>query len=371
MTHPVHPQKGLDAIKAYVPGKPIDEVKREFGLDDVVKLASNENPLGVAPHALAAMRAALDRINVYPDGASFDLRTALADRFSVAFEQVAVGNGADDLILQTSMAYLDEGDEVVVSRTSFPIYDVYASAMRAIMIKTPLAPGYRIDLEAMADAITDRTKLVYLCNPNNPTGTIVSQAEVDRFLARVPERVLIILDEAYAEMVDSRQYPDSLHYVREGRKNIMVLRTFSKVYGMAGVRLGYAFAHANTIAPLFKVKPAFTVNVLAQAAGIGALQDSEFLAKSVEVNRSGRQFLYGEFERLGLDYAESHTNFILVRIGAAAPAVHQGLLKRGMIVRPCGGYELPEFLRVSIGTQEQNERFIATLEEALAAEPVT
>lgn len=370
MTHPVHPQKGLDAIKAYVPGKPIDEVKREFGLDDVVKLASNENPLGVAPHALEAMRTALDRVNVYPDGASFDLRTALAERFRVAYEQVAVGNGADDLILQTSMAYLDEGSEVVVSRTSFPIYDIYTAAMRATIVKTPLAPGYRIDLYAMTDAITDRTKLIYVCNPNNPTGTIVSQREVDRFLDRVPEHVLVILDEAYAEMVDSTEYPDALRYVREGRTNVMVLRTFSKVYGLAGIRLGYAFAHEKTIAPLFKVKPAFTVNVLAQAAGIGALQDRDFLSKSVEANRAGRRYLYGEFDRLGLEYADSHTNFILVRVGSSAPAVHQGLLRRGMIVRPCGGYELPEFLRVSIGTQEQNERFIATLEQALAPEPI-
>lgn len=193
MTHPVHPQKGLDAIKAYVPGKPIDEVKREFELDDVVKLASNENPLGVAPHALAAIRAALERINVYPDGASFELRTALAERFSVGFDQVAVGNGADDLILQTSMAYLDEGSEVVVSRTSFPIYDIYTAAMRAKIVKTPLTPGYRIDLEAMAEAITDRTKLVYVCNPNNPTGTIVSQHEVDRFLEPLVETKVIFV----------------------------------------------------------------------------------------------------------------------------------------------------------------------------------
>jgi len=365
MPQPIHPQRGLDALRPYVPGKPIDEVKREYGLDDIVKLASNENPLGVSPKAAAAMQAAIHGVNIYPDAANYALRTAIARHFDLSMEQIAVGNGADDLILQLSMAYLEEGDEVLVSRSSFPIYDVYAHAMRAKLVKTPLTEDLRLDLEAMADAITDWTKIVYVCNPNNPTGTIVTADAVDRFMDRVPDHVLVVFDEAYFEMVDCPSFPDALKYVREGRKNVVVLRTFSKVYGLAGIRLGYAFGCPGTLAPLFKIKAVFTVNVLAQAAGIAALDDQEFLQRSVRENAEGRRFYAQEFDRLGLEHAESHTNFLLVRIGANAAEVQQKLLERGLIVRPCTGYDLPEHLRISIGTSEQNRRLVATLDGIL------
>lgn len=361
MSRGIHQQHGLDSIKAYVPGKPIEDVKREYGLNDVIKLASNENPFGVSPKALAAMEAAMRRLNQYPDGAGYEFRSALAEHFGVAMEQVAIGNGADDLILELSMAYLEDGDEVVASASSFPMYDMYASAMRARMIKTPLTDDLGIDLDAMAEAITDRTKLVYVCNPNNPTGGIVGAAEVDAFIQQVPESVLIVLDEAYFEMVDSTDFPNSLDYVRDGKKNVFVMRTFSKVYGLAGIRVGYGFAPSDIIGTMLRVKPPFNVNVLAQAAGIAALTDTEFVAQSVDGNKAGRQYLYREFDRLGLSYSESHTNFILVHVGSNALAVHQGLLERGIIVRPCVGYELPEYLRVSIGTMEQNKRFIQEL----------
>lgn len=365
MSNGIHPQRGLESIKHYVPGKPIEDVKREYGLDDVIKMASNENPLGVSPKALAAMHTALTKLNQYPDSASFEFRSALAERFGIDLPHIAVGNGADDLILELSMAYLEDGDEVVVSQSSFPMYDVYVTAMRAHMVKTPLTSDYGIDLNAMADAITERTKIVYVCNPNNPTGTIVHAAEVDAFIRRVPEGVIIVLDEAYYEMVDSGDFPNSLTYIREGRKNVFVLRTFSKVYGLAGIRVGYGFAHSEVISTLFKIKPPFNVNVLAQVAGIAALGDTEFVEQSVAANKAGRQDLYREFDRLGLSYAESHTNFILVRIGPNASAVQQRLLERGVIVRPCGRYGLPEFLRVSIGTTDQNERFIKALGDLL------
>jgi len=366
MSKGIHQQRGLESIKPYVPGKPIEDVKREYGLDDVIKMASNENPLGVSPKALAAMEAVLPTLNHYPDAASYDFRSALAEHFDVDMSQVAVGNGADDLILELSMAYLDDGDEVVVSRSSFPMYDIHATAMRARMVKTPLTSGYGIDLDAMAAAITERTKIVYVCNPNNPTGTIVHTDDVEAFIQRVPEDVIIVLDEAYFEMVDSDSFPDSLAYVREGRKNVFVLRTFSKVYGLAGIRIGYGFADPDVISTLLKIKPPFNVNALAQAAGIAALQDSDFVAQSVDANKAGRQMLCRELEKIGLSYAESHTNFILIRIGSNASTVQQELLKRGVIVRPCGGYELPEFLRVSIGAPDQNKRLITTLHEVLA-----
>ena len=361
MSRGIHQQYGLDSIKAYVPGKPIEDVKREYGLDDVIKLASNENPFGVSPKALAAMEAAMCRLNQYPDSAGYEFRSALAKHFNVDMSQVAIGNGADDLILELSMAYLEDGDEVVASESSFPMYEMYASAMRARMIKTPLTDDLGIDLDAMAEAITDRTKIVYVCNPNNPTGTIVGADEVDAFIQRVPESVIIVLDEAYVEMVDSTDFPDSLAYVREGKKNVFVMRTYSKVYGLAGIRIGYGFAPSDIMDTMLRIKPPFNVNVLAQAAGIAALADTEFVAQSVDGNKEGRQYLYREFDLLGLRYSESHTNFILVRIGSNALAVQQGLLERGIIVRPCVGYELPDFLRVSIGTMEQNERFILEL----------
>ena len=368
MSKTVRPQRGLDAIRPYVPGKPIEEVIREYGIDDVIKLASNENPLGVSPKALKAIREAASQAHLYPDAASYDLRSAISAHFGVSIDEVAVGNGADDLILQISMAYLEDEDEVVISRSSFPIYDSYAAAMRAKIVKTPLASGYRIDLDAMADAITDRTKLVVACNPNNPTGTIVTAGALDTFVRCIPEKVLIVVDEAYIEMVDSDFFPDALQYVREGRPNLVVLRTFSKVYGLAGIRLGYAFAEPATIAALLRVKMIFNVSVVAQAAGIAALQDAEFLRRSVEANRVGRDRLCRGFDRLGLEYAESHTNFVLVRIGARATRIQEGLLKKGIIVRPCTAYDLPEYLRISIGTPEQNDRLLDALEALLSSD---
>jgi histidinol-phosphate aminotransferase len=367
MSKTVRPQRGLEAVRPYVPGKPIEEVIREQGVDDVVKLASNENPLGVSPKALSAMREALEHVNLYPDSASHDLRAAIAERFGLSIDRVAVGGGADDLILELAMAYLEDGDEVVISRSSFPVYDIYVAAMRAKLVKTPLASGYRVDLDATADAITDRTKIVVVCNPNNPTGTIVTADELDPFVRCVPEGVLIVVDEAYAEMVDSDAFPDAMAYVRDGRPNVLVLRTFSKVYGLAGIRLGYAFGVPETIAALHRVKNIFNVSVVAQAAGIAALRDEEFVKESVRANAAGRRYLCREFDRLGLEHAESHTNFVLVRIGPDAGRIYERLLERGIIVRPCAQYDLPDFLRISIGTAEQNERLIGALEELVAS----
>jgi len=361
------PQRGLDRIRPYVPGKPIDEVKREYGLSDVIKLASNENPLGVSPKAVDAMREAVTRVNLYPDASSHDLRTAIGAHFGFPIESIGIGNGADDLILQLSMACLDDGDRVVASRSSFPVYDIHAHVMRAEMVKTPLTDALGIDLEAMADAIDGRTKLIYVCNPNNPTGTIVRKAAVDRFMKRVPECVVVVFDEAYREMVDADDFPDTPAMVRDGRPNVVVLRTFSKVYGLAGIRIGYAFAHPDLVATLMRIKMVFNVNVVAQAAGIAALDDRAFLERSVETNLLGRRFLCGVFDRLGLRYAESHTNFVLVRIGPRAGEIQRALMETGVIVRPCGGYELPEYLRISIGTQEQNERLVGELARLLEA----
>jgi histidinol-phosphate aminotransferase len=263
--------------------------------------------------------------------------------------------------VQVCLAYLDEDSEVIVSRSSFPVYDIYTHVMRATLIKTPLK-GYTLDLEAMARAITDRTRLVFVCNPNNPTGTIVTAGEVEGFMERVPDHVLVVFDEAYYELVDSEEYPDTLRYVREGRGNVMVVRTFSKIYGIAGIRLGYAIGTPEVLAPLNRVKEPFAVNLLAQVAGIAALEDEEFLKKSVQANHEGRLFLYREFDRLGLRYLQSHANFVLVEIGPQATEVQQRLLEKGVIVRPCISYNLPNWLRITVGSEAQNARLVRTLE---------
>ena len=365
MTTHIKPQRGLDAMQPYAPGTPIEQVQREYGLQDVIKLASNENPLEPSPKALAAIRQALPRLNLYPDGQSYYLRQAIAEHLGFEMEQVAVGNGADGIIAQLCLAYLDDESEVVVSRSSFPVYDRFTHTMRATLVKTPLTKSYGFDLEAMARAITEKTKLVFVCNPNNPTGMIITADRVDAFMATVPDYTLVVFDEAYFEYVEFDDYPDTLEYIRRGRHNVLTMRTFSKAHGLAGIRLGYAIAAPEVLAPLNQVKGIFDVNLLAQIAGIAALNDKAFVEKSVTTNRTGLDFLYGEFERLGLNYIESHGNFVLVEIGPQAMTVQQQLLEQGVIVRPCTAYDLPNFLRISVGNQAQNTRLIKALERVL------
>jgi histidinol-phosphate aminotransferase len=360
----VKAQPGLEHVRPYVPGTPIADVQREFGLTHVIKLASNENPLGSSPKALEAIAQALGGLNQYPDSQSYELCRALAAHHGLDPGQVIVGNGMDGLITQLAMAYLDQGSEVIVSESSFPYYDVVSHVMRARLIKTPLR-GFGLDLEAMADAIGPRTALVFVCNPNNPTGTIVTATAVDAFMQRVPGHVLVVFDEAYYELVASEEFPQTENYVRQGRDNVVILRTFSKVYGLAGLRLGYGLAMPGVLAPVKQAREPFAVNLLAQAGGLAALEDQEFRRQTVQANHASRLWLYGQFERLGLPYVESHANFVLVRIGPRAPAVQQELLKQGVIVRPCGAYDLCDFLRVTVGTPEQDARFIAVLESVL------
>ncbi len=245
----VHQQRGLDAIRPYVTGKPIEEVQREYGLTDIIKLASNENPLGPSPRVLAALQAALPHLHLYPDAQAYQLCRAIATRHGVTPEMVHVGNGADGLIRELCVAYLEDGDEVLTSASTFPVYDVSASVMRARMVKTPLK-NFGFDLTAMAAAITDRTKLIFICNPNNPTGAALNAGEVAEFMAVAPDHTIVVFDEAYFEYVDAADYPDSFGYLRAGRPNVVILRTFSKGYGIAGIRLGYAFAQPELLAPL-------------------------------------------------------------------------------------------------------------------------
>ena len=364
MTTKVRPQPGLERLQPYVPGTPVEDVQRRYGLRDVIKLASNENPFGSSPKALEAIQQAVHQLHYYPDSQCYKLRQALAAYLRVDPEQLIAGNGADGVITQICMAYLDQDSEVIVSQCSFPMYDIFAHIMRARLVKTPLK-NYGLDLEAMAAAITEKTALIVVCNPNNPTGTIVTAAEVEAFMKQVPDHVLVVFDEAYYEFVASDDYPETMAYIRQGRENVILLRTFSKVYGLAGLRLGYGIAMPSVLAPMNQAKEAFAVNLLAQAAGIGALQDEEFRRRTVQANHASRLWLYEQFERLGLSYVESHTNFVLVHIGPRALEVQQELLERGVIVRPCDGYDLGDFLRVTVGTPEEDARFIETLEGVL------
>ena len=365
MTTHIKAQRGLSAMQPYAPGTPIEEVQRKYGLQDVIKLASNENPLEPSPKALAAIQQALPRLNLYPDGQCYYLRQTIAKRMGFEMEQVTVGNGADGIIQQLCLAYLDEDSEVIVSRSSFPVYDRFTYTMRASLIKIPLRENYLLDLKAMARAITDETKLVFVCNPNNPTGTILTAGEVDAFMESVPDHVLVIFDEAYFEFVDSDDYPDTFAYIRQGRHNVLTMRTFSKAHGLAGIRLGYAVAAPEILAPMHQVRGIFDVNLLAQVAGIAALDDEEFLTRSVSANRAGLRFLYEQFARLELNYVESHGNFVLVEIGPRALDVQQQLMERGVIVRPCTAYDMPNLLRISVGNETQNARLIRVLEHVL------
>ncbi len=365
ITIQITPQPGVSRIQVYKPGRPIEEVQKQFGISEVIKLASNENPLGTSPKAVEAIRKAADQVHLYPDGKSAALSEALAQRFKVLPEQVAVGNGADGLIMELCMAYLDEHSEVVVSRSSFPMYDVFSNVMRAQMVKTPLK-GYGLDLPAMARAITDRTRLVFVCNPNNPTGTVLPAADVDAFMKDVPEHVIVVFDEAYYEYAAAPDFPDTIEYVRRGAGNVVVLRTFSKAYGLAGLRVGYGFGSAALLAPLRLVKEPFAVNLLAQAAGLAALDDDDFCARSVAVNEEGKAYLYREFERLGLFYVPTSTNFILTQLGPRMLWLVDRLMEHGVIVRPGDAYDLPEFARITVGTVEQNRRLIQALEKLLA-----
>ena len=362
----INPQGGLDLIPAYRPGLQIEEIQREYGITDVIKLASNENPLGVSPKAVEAMENIVRKVNLYPDGQSFSLRNSLAKHLHVLPEQVMVGNGEDGLILEICLSFLDETSEAIVSRSSFPVYDIYIRTMRAKLVKTPLHE-FKLDLQAMADAVNDNTKLIFVCNPNNPTGTSISATDIDAFLSRIPDNVLVIFDEAYFEYVDTDNFPDAIRYIKEGRENILVLRTFSKIYGLAGLRLGYAIGAPSIISALNKVKEPFSVNLLAQTAGLAALEDQEFLQKSFQFNLEGRSFLYQEFDRLDLTYIKTQANFILTQIGPRANEIIEKMNCKGVIIRPCTSYDLPYFARISIGTPEQNARLVKTLEEVLNA----
>ena len=353
----------LRDLVSYEPGKPIEDVAREVGLkpSDIIKLASNENPLGPSPKALEAMHKAVERAHFYPDGGGYYLREAIAEQFGFQRENVILGNGSNEIIEFVGHAFLRPGDEVITARHAFAVYALMAQLFDAKVIEVP-DPNFCHDLDAMAAAITPRTREIFITNPNNPTGTMVSQEEIDRFMEIVPDHVVVIFDEAYYEFVDNP--PDTLKYIREGRENVVVLRTFSKIQGLAGLRIGYGLGTKNIVSVLQKTRQPFNANAIAQAGAIAGLQDLEHQRKTRELTHAGRAYMEQQFAHMGLEYVPSQANFVLVKVGDGNE-VFKALLARGLIVRAMASYGLLEWIRVSIGTGEQNRRFIAELQEHL------
>jgi len=350
----------IETLRAYEPGRSIDEVKRAYGLNRVAKLASNENPLGPSPLAIEAIRKHLSGINIYPNG-GLDLRERLAQEFDLKVGNVIVGSGSDGIMSNIIRTFLCDDDEVLTTEAAFIGFQVLAKS-RGVAYRTVPYRDWHYDLEALAAAITEKTKIIYLANPNNPTGTIFTKQEFDKFYSHVPERVLIILDEAYFEYAqDSHRYPDSMHYRYD---NVITLRTYSKIYGLAGVRIGYGFAHDELITNLMKVKLPFEPSSLAQVAGIAALDDSEFVHRSLELNARGRRLLTENLRKMGLEVVPSEANFVMVPLESAPVAswLTEELLKRGLIVRQLGAFGLPHCIRISTGTDEENHMLVGALD---------
>lgn len=350
----------LRDLVAYEPGKPVEDLARELGIapEKIIKLASNENPLGPSPQARQAMIEMLDRAHFYPDGGGYYLREAIAEQVGLGMENVILGNGSNEIIEFLGHAYLQPGDEVVAARHSFAVYRLMAQLFGAQTIDVD-DPGFVADLDGMLAAITPRTKEVFIANPNNPTGTMVFQDDIDRFMERVPGHVMVVFDEAYYEFLDNP--PDVLKYVREGR-NVVVLRTFSKIQGLANLRIGYGLAPAEIIEILQKARQPFNANGIAQAGALAGLRDKEHMEATRRVTHEGRDFLQNAFLALGLEFVPSHANFVLVRVGDGRK-VFEALLRRGIIVRAMGSYKLPGWIRVSVGTMPQNEAFLSALRD--------
>jgi histidinol-phosphate aminotransferase len=354
----------IESLRPYQAGRSIDEVKKEYGLERVVKLASNENPLGSSPRAIEAMHASLVDLNRYPTG-GLELRRVLAEQFDLKVENVIVGSGSEGIMSNIIRTFLCDEDEVLTTESAFIGFQVLAQS-RGVTYRTVPYRDWHYDLQALSAAINERTKIIYLANPNNPTGTMFTKQEFDAFYKHVPQRVLIILDEAYFEYaMDDPRYPDSMHYRYD---NVITLRTFSKVYGLAGIRIGYGFAHEDLIANLLKVKLPFEPSKVAEAAGVAALRDREFLHRSLALNARGLRFLTSCLRDLGLNPVPSFANFVMVPLASAgmASALTEHLLRQGVIIRPLGAFGLPHCVRITVGTDEENQIFAEALRKAAA-----
>lgn len=350
-------------LKPYVPGKPISEVERELGITGVIKMASNENPLGPSPLALEKVRETLNELNLYPDSSCYYLKKKLAEKLGFEEEAFIIGNGSDELLRLITETFVGPLDEVVYGDPSFVEYEFMATIMGGKCVAVPLR-DFRYDLKSMKEKINDCTKIVYICNPNNPTGSMVTAQELREFMNGLPDDILVVFDEAYYEYVDSQDYLSGVEFLREGR-NVIVLRTFSKIYGLAGLRIGYGITTPEIAGAVNRVREPFNVNSLAQAAAMGALDDEEHLKKSRANNQKGKEFLEKSFTAMGLSFVPTQANFIFVDLGRDCRPVFQALLKMGVIVRTGDIFGYPTFIRVTIGTPQENERFVEALKTIL------
>ncbi len=350
-------------LAVYVPGKPIEEVQRELGLSQVIKLASNENSWGPSPKALEAGRQALEKVFLYPDANALVLKELIAGELAVGTEQIVTGNGSEEIIAMIAKAFVDPGNEVVMAKPSFPRYQTCVELMNGVAVEVELK-DYRHDLEQMAQKITARTKVVFVCNPNNPSGTIVTEQELDKFMGLVPEDVLVVFDEAYFEYVADKNYASGLKYLHSGR-NVLVLRTFAKAFGLAGLRMGFGIGTEQIVDFLNRVREPFNGNLAAQAAAAAAWQDKEYLAEIIARNAKGLAELRAGLESMGCTVVPSHTNFVLVDVGKPSQEVFEALLKLGIIILPGHLFGYPTSLRVTVGTPEENEAFLNALQKVL------
>jgi len=359
----IKPPQYVSDIKPYIPGKPIEELEREMGIDHTIKLASNENPLGPSPLAVKALTETIraqegsNSLNRYPDGNGFYLKQALAEKFGVSEDEIILGNGSNELLDIAVRTFLRPEDEAIMAYPTFVVYLISVQAQGGRTVQVPLK-DYRYDLDAMADEVTSRTKLFFISNPNNPTGTINTQEEFDRLMKKLPDGILVIADEAYYEYVTDAAYAESIRYFREGR-DILILRTFSKIYGLAGLRVGYGIARRDIVAEMNKLRPPFNTNSMAQIAAKHALQDDAFVRSSRETNEQGKVYLYNELDKLGYTFVPTEANFIYVLLDQDANILYGSLLKKGIIVRPVG----PTELRITIGTPGENRRFVDALKQ--------
>jgi histidinol-phosphate aminotransferase len=355
-------RKNILEIDPYKPGKPISLVARELGLKKIIKLASNESPLGPSKKAQSAMREAIKDLSLYPEGSGIFLREKLAKIWDVNPGNIILGNGSNEIIELVLRAFLHAGEEVLTSKSTFVVYSLSTKVCDGRIIEVPMK-YYTYDLDAILEKITEKTKLIKIANPNNPTGTMVNAESIDRFMKKVPQGVIVVFDEAYGEFANPKNYPKTIKYIKEGR-HVITLRTFSKIYGLAGIRIGYGIAGTGMIGLLNKVRQPFNVNSLAQTAAIAALDDEDYRHRMISLVEEGKHYFYNEFYKLGLFYVPSEANFVLVKVGKGEE-VFKKLLAKGVIVRTMDEYDLGEFIRVTVGTMPQNRIFIKALKSVL------